>query len=377
MRDGSILGVTAAVGGAPQLAIVSDRGAVSIVSLPELASISRLAPSPAASRHGGGPVRAFLGRLPGGGPNGEKTIFVGGGLLTSIGELATTATLAGTAPIGLAGPARGWLVLWHRPSPGLDPAGGRLDPPVVEAGSGVSVVRSDAILSPELDDGRLEPALDGAIIEDGDLLVSGDGFGVTIEAPPGTRVHYRGGSGERPHVEVVPPTGRLRVAARPVPEDPEEPTRVAIAVVTPGGHAYVADWNVAVFAGPPALDVTVETTAGSPSVLIDGRTAPLHRVRIGDRDASVDAEGRFSTRIELPPWPTEIEVVAIDLVGNESRLVVVGIGWFDYRTLPWTAIVIAAVAVAGGFLALRAPRARGAARTADDDGSLEELDPDG
>ncbi len=379
MRDGSILGVSAAIGGAPQLVIADGGGAVSLVSLPELASVSRLAPSPAASLHEGGPVRAFLGRLPGGGPTDEETLFVGGGLLTSLGELAPTATLAGAVPIGLAGPERGWLALWHGASAAsaIDPAGGRLDRPSVLVGSGVSLVPSGAIFEAELDGGRLEPALDAAVVDEGDLLVNGEGFGASIVAPPGSRVYIQPGSTEPPDAEVVPRSGELRIVVRPVPDVPEEPADVAIAVVTPGGHAYVARWQVAVFDGTPALDARGGTSAGSPSVLIAGRTAPLNRVRIDGQEVPVNDEGRFSTRVELPPWPTEVEVVATDLAGNEARMTVVGIGWFDYRALPWTAIVIAAVAAAGGVLALRAPRSRKEAVTATEgDGVVEEVEPE-
>ena len=380
MRGGALLGVTAAIGGAPALAIVSDRAAVSVVSLPELASISPLAPSPAAERLAAGPVSAFVGRLPGGGPNGEEVLFVGGGLLTAAGEFASTATLAGTVPIGLAGPEREWLALWHRPSSAsaLDQSGGRLDPPSSRVGSGVSVVRTRAIFDLELDGARLAPVLDAAVVvDDRDLFVSGEGFGASIEAPPGSRVYVQPGSTEPPAVEVVPSSGELRVVVDPAPDVPEEPTEVAIAVVTPGGRAYVARWRVAVIDRPPALDAHAETSAGSPSVLIAGQTAPLNRVRIGDREVLVNGEGRFSTRVELPPWPTEVDVVATDVVGNETRVAIVGIGWFDYRALPWTAIVIVGVAVAGGFLALRAPRMRGAAQSVDEDGTVEELDPEG
>ena len=69
--------------------------------------------------------------------------------------------------------------------------------------------------------------------------------------------------------------------------------------------------------------------------------------------------------------------MATDRLGNESRTTVVGVGWFDYRALPWTAIVIAAVAAAGGLLALRAPRIRkGEAAAAEEEGVLEEIDPE-
>jgi len=372
MREGFLFGVTVANGGVPVLAVGSE-GSIIVLGLPDLRSISTLAPSPAAARLATGPLRAFAGLLPGGDTNGDAALFVGGGLLPGIGEVASTVTLAGTVPIGLAGPERGWLVLWHGASASLDPAGGRLDPPIAEAGSGVSVVRSGAIFIAELEGGRLEPTLDTVVAEDGDLLVSGDGFGASIVAPPGSRVYVQVGATEPRRVEVVPAGGNLRVAVHPPSDGPAE---VAIAVVTPGGRAYAADWLVAVLDGPPALDVRAETSVGSPSVLIAGQAAAQTGVRIGNRVVTVDAEGGFSAQVELPPWPTEVEVVATDRVGNESRVTVVGVGWFDYRALPWTAIVIAAVAVAGGFLALRAPRVREEARPADEDGTLEELDPE-
>lgn len=105
-------------------------------------------------------------------------------------------------------------------------------------------------------------------------------------------------------------------------------------------------------------------TAANVTVLVDGQPAPL-----------TDGGG-FSARVSLPPWPTDVEVVARDFVGNTARTVVSGVGVFDYRALPWIPIVAALVAVAGVVLYLRVPRRAAEPLPVDDDAVLEEVEPD-
>ena len=56
-------------------------------------------------------------------------------------------------------------------------------------------------------------------------------------------------------------------------------------------------------------------------------------------------------------------------------MVATGVGLFDYRGLPWTAIALVLLAALAVALVLRVPKARVAPRPVSDDGALEELDP--
>jgi hypothetical protein len=91
----------------------------------------------------------------------------------------------------------------------------------------------------------------------------------------------------------------------------------------------------------------------------------------------VGADGAFSTPVDAGLWPSTVLVSAIDPLGNEvvERVEVVGV--FDYRGLPWAAIVTAATVSVGAVLFVRIPRRRAATGLVEQagDGLLEELDP--
>ena len=91
---------------------------------------------------------------------------------------------------------------------------------------------------------------------------------------------------------------------------------------------------------------------------------------------TVDGTGRFAVSVGVPPWPTEIVIAATDPVGNARTFALSGVGFFDYRTLPWIPIVVVLVAIAGIVLYLRVPHLRPEPRAAGDDSVLEEIDPD-
>jgi hypothetical protein len=301
-------------------------------------------------------------------------------MTSTAGFHADTSSLAGVVPVGLVGPGRSWIALLHGTptDPWLDPSGGRLDVPAARSGSGVSLAPLGDVLELEQDEGRFDPPIDGATLDGRELLVSGSGFGASIEAPPGSRVYVQNELGARPVIHIVPPTGAVRVVVR-APDDagPNPTYRPELLIVTPSGHAYRERWRVTVLEEPPPLDAEAETSLGSSSVMVAGGTAPDTEIHVRGERATVDGDGHFSVRVDLPPWPTDVEVVAIDRVGNEARLTVVGVGWFDYRDLPWTALAIVLVGVAGAILTLRAPRPPAGQRPAADDGALEELDIEG
>ena len=149
-----------------------------------------------------------------------------------------------------------------------------------------------------------------------------------------------------------------------------------MAVVTPGGRAYVTEWPLRILADTPELRVRTTTPIGSSAVTVAGTAAPGSVVAVAGREVDVLADGRFEAAVELPPWPTDIEVTATDPLGRDVAQTVVGVGWFDYRGLPWIAIIAVLVAIGGGLLAVRGARATPESAPSDDVGTLEELDPE-
>jgi hypothetical protein len=363
--------------------------ALHVLTLPTLAETGgAVTRSPAAGTLAASPVRPYVGRVPGGGPDGADMVVYAGRLLPSADrpdapfatlDAALLSTLAGARPAGLLGPDRAWLALHHAPLlPSLDPDGGRLDGPVLQPGSGVSLVPLERTREPELDDGLLEPAVSGAVESGRELLVPETGFVALVEAPPGSRVVVAGlDPTVVADVRIVPATGRLEVGMVPPRGDvPAARYRATLAVTTPAGRGYLAAWDVRVLDEPPALDAAVTTPLGSATVVVTGRAARSSTVTVAGRAAPVAEDGRFTAEVAVPPWPTELVVVATDPLGNEARLAVTGVGWFDYRGLPWAPIAVALVAGLGVILFLRAPRHATVTARTDGDGTLEELDPE-
>lgn len=377
----------------PRLVVRQLEGAdrIHVLSLPELEPprFGAVTRSPAAATLAAGPAAPFVGPLTGGGEDGETAVIYAGRLLTGSdlgaevplgGELI--ATLAGAEPLGLAGRDRGSLALLHAAlsRAAADPAGGRLDPLVVEAGSTLSVAPFSLVREPELDDADLEPPTEGAspFGERDGIVVGVDGFSARIEAPAGSRVYVAGGDPSViALVRAVPAAGTIEVPlVPPSAATPDVRYRASLTVVTPAGHGYRASWDVRVLAEPPELTASATTPAGSPEVELRGRTVPYASVTVAGQAVAVDEVGRFAASVPLPPWPTDVVVTAVDPAGNEARLSVSGVGWLDYRGLPWIPIVAVLVAVAAAVLFLRAPRPSPTPRRADDDAVLEEMEPD-
>jgi hypothetical protein len=165
------------------------------------------------------------------------------------------------------------------------------------------------------------------------------------------------------------------VRVRPSEDVPEsgliEPRLLAL---TPSGQAYVAGWELRVLAGPPPLDAFAETSLGTLEVAVHGRTLPFVDVRVDGRIAATDADGRFAAGVPAPPWPTTVTIEAVDPLGNRSRVELEAVGLFDYRRVPWPAIVGVATLAVGVVLWLRVPRIRQVSRR-DGDARLEDLEP--
>lgn len=392
LAAGSFLGVVEILDEPRLLLRQTDPEALHVLGLPNLTpprgnAITR---SPAAAALEAGPLTAYVGPLPGGGLDGAPAVVYAGRLLPSddlpdapfaTRQTALFGTLAGADPVGLVGRDRAWLAIRQAPAgvPGRDdPRGGRLTPPAFHPGSSVSIAPVDIVRRPEADEGRVDPPLEGATpIGARELAIGSTGLVADVAAPPGSRVYLPNpdpsvvgsaltiGDGGTLRVTVAPPAGLTQNVRY----------RLSLHILTPAGHGYVASWPVRILARPPDLDAGIATPLGSADVTVSGRTAPYASLTVGGRAVTVDVEGRFSTSVPLPPWPTQVTLVARDPAGNESAVTLSGVGIFDYRGLPWAPIALILVAGAAGILALRVPRSRATARPAADDAVLEELDP--
>lgn len=331
---------------------------------------------------------AWIGALPGGDRQGRPAIVFAGRL---VGEQGTRdiASMVGAQPIGFLGDGEWVGVLHSLGAPyDLDREGGLLRPDALPRDPWLAIVPATSTLTPEIADGRLVPNLDGLAVasDPGDgaveVLTTPDGFAATIVAPPGSRVvpvpafpplaTMASGS-------IVPDAGSISLPIRSPTTDAAESRFAARALVlTPAGHAYTAQWDAQVLAGPPALSVTAETAPLSFDVTLAGRTVPGAVVTIDGSPAEVAADGTFSARVAAPPWPHAVRAEAVDPVGNRAVQLVSVVGLFDYRTLPWLAIIVLLTLAAGTWLFLRAPRRVGGAVGYDrvEAGALEEIDPD-
>ena len=362
-----------------------ERGAdspVEVFALPELDRLTRTTVGSTAALSAGGStsLRTYRGALPGGGRDGEPVLLHDGASSSAAADAQLPFTaLADAQPVGLAGADRGWMAVAHGMGPiQLDRAGGRLEPLGLPSAGSVSLVPAER-LGPERDDGVLEPAVVDAFVldADGTLGIPPSGFGVSLRAPAGSRVHAGLGDGSPLGVQVVPESGRSEVRL-PLPRAvlPYSGDRAWVAVVTPAGATYLATWAVLALTGPPPLEAWTETAFGSTEVEVRGRTVPYATVAVDGRAAVVDEAGAFTARVAMPPWPTEVEVVATDPVGNVASATVNGVGLLDYRALPWIPITVALVLGAAAGLYVRVPRHAAAPPRPDDGASLEELDPE-
>ena len=354
---------------------------------PLFAAVTRTA---AAASFLSGPVTSYVGPLPGGDAARRPAVIYSGRLLSALQPPGATApvpgqsmaTLAGAQPIGLVGRDAASIALFHAPpGPAMpDPAGGRLDPPIARADAAVSIAPASLTFSPEDGSGVLIPPIDDAVALDErrTIAVSASGFSATVEAPPGSRIYVAGTDPSVPSAVLAVPAGGSIVVPMPPPSTatPAPRYRATLAVVTPAGRGYLASWDARVLTEPPSLRAAVRTPLGSSGVEVSGESAPFTTVTVDGRPVSVADDRTFTTRVEAPPWPTEIVVRAVDPLGNEARTSMSAIGWLDYRQLPWIPIAGMLLAVVAVLFYLRVPRAEQVPRRADDDGTLEELEPD-
>jgi hypothetical protein len=375
------------IGGAPQVLVHrTEPDELQILSLPDLASAlprGPIAPSQSAATLAGGPLAPYVGPLPGGGPHGAFSAIVAGRLIPAQvldDPAAPIGALAASRPVGLVGRDRAWLAtqVGVFGVPPLDPAGGRLDPPSVQSASAVAIVPLVVATIPEGNGGAYDPAIRGGVsIADDVIGVGREGMVAEVVAPPGSRVFLPGpDEPERPEVLVVGDGGALDVTIDvPAGLTAGEDGTATMTVVTPAGQTYTSSWDLRLVDGPPEVRATAETTLGSTRVVLAGRAPAYATVEVAGKVVSVDEQGRFSTSVDLPPWPTPVTVTARDPIGHEATLIVSGIGIFDYRGLPWLPIALVFLAGVAVGLILRVPKPLSVPRSAGDDAVLEEIDP--
>lgn len=384
MENGALLGVVVD-DGTPS--VVVDRTVVGerlhIRGLPDLAArpSSSLPPSAAASAVAIGRVQPYSGPIPGGSADGEPILVAAGWLLGAGPGPTPFGPLAGAQPIGLVGAGDDQLALVHG-SAMADPAGGRMVAVAPVPGSAISVVpfALARALGPGIDDGRFDPPLTGTV--DGgrpsEILVGRAGFSARIVAPAGSRIYLDGIASSTPSLVSMPASGRAVVPiAAPEASDSGAATRVTLTVTTPAGQSYLARWHVRLADGPPPLAAAAHTRLGAGEVDVSGEVPAHASVTVDGARVAVDAEGHFVAHVTLPPWPTDVVVTVTDPLGNSATSTLSGIGWLDYRLLPWVAIAALGLAAAAVALFLRVPRPEPAeAPRADDDAALEELEAD-
>ena len=326
----------------------------------------------AAASLDGASLEPYVGSWPVGAGGAPDVIFLGR-RIDAEGAVGPAASLFGARPLGSVGSGgRVTAVLDDAaPLPGDDP---RLLP--ARGGGVLRLVATDRLLRPEANDGALGIGLRGALFAPGDptsVLSPSSAFSLLIDAPPGSRIVASLGSNPEADAARGAVAGDLPTI---VPLALSEPaTRLAVAVITPGGATYRGAWQVEQRTGPPALALEVPMLPLSDSVPISGATDPGTTVTVGGASVAVDAQGRFAARVSGSLAPRDVAVEATDPVGNRAAETLSVVGWVDYRRLPWVpTVALLTLAVAAG-LWLRVPRPRRWSRRGpDDDAVLEELD---
>jgi hypothetical protein len=229
-----------------------------------------------------------------------------------------------------------------------------------------------------MDDGIAFERIDGREVDDDDgvaRVASGpDGFVVRVSGPEGSQVVLRTAS----RVQTMPLGDEPRDVTVRAPSDGRR-NRVYTAtmvVVTPGGMARVEAWDAIEVVDGPELTATAATVEGELAATVRGSVEQTGgEVLVDGRPVPVAPDGTFEVRVDAPPWPQAVEVLARDIIGTEVRARVDVLGLVDYRGWPWAGVVAVLTVGAGLVLFLRIPRADRSAPAAasDGDGTLEEI----
>lgn len=344
----------------------------------------------------------YVGPFPGGLPDGTPAVVFGGKLVridptpTPANQglrISPMAALPGMAPLGWLGPSGSWtalLVSLHGSiaADEVSRSGGTLSTGTEYA---VTLARTADVLSPEVDGGRLQPTVQGAI-QGGASAASPTGgqptvltrdgtFTARLDVPSGTVV--RGLTHDPTALRIVgtaevPADGATGSAppyavpvGTPVSGNRDQRFDTSLSVITPAGHGYVARWTVWAYRQAPPLAVSTASPSFSFSVTVTGQTSAGSTVAIDGRSVAVAADGSFSGSVQAGPFPSEVTVVASDAVGNQTKRVLSVVAPFDYRRLPWIPIIVALTLLVAGAFVIRVPR-RGGARGGPADGWIDD-----
>ena len=338
------------------------------------------------------PATPYVGPLPGGLPDGQEALIFQGRMVTPVPAASgrsrpgerIIASLPGVTPIGVFGPggARMGLALPNsllRSTLSFDAGrkGGQLTIPAGSpTGLALAVADTDAVLSAEADNGRLEPETPGAVADERGsrrTMATRGPFSALLDAPAGSRVLARA-MDDAANLR-VDESGSATVTFDPVSARAGGAYQASVLVLTPSGHGYHAEWDVRIMVEAPKVEVDVPFAPLSFSVPLTGRTDPGAHVSIDGREIAVRPDGSFSAQAMVGPIPRDVRVEATDAAGNAQRRTLSVVGFLDYRRLPWIPLVALLTVLAGVVLYVRAPRpAPPSARLAGDDAQLEEIE---
>jgi hypothetical protein len=354
------------------------------------------------------PLRPYIGPWPDPLPDGATGfIFQGTLIVAASGEPPDStpmAVLPGMAPVGVLGADGAWTALLQVAAANLpeawtalvqaaadlpDRRGGQL--PSLAAAS-LTLARTDVVLAPESDDGRLPAQVEGGVVDPHDatgrtLLSGGTAISAMVGAPEGSLVEVAAGDPGRLAVlgGNVPATveGGVPLYRVPIDVPPASGAHVQLTALvylaTPAGHGYAASWRLIVQRDAPALAAETSMFSLGLSASVSGRTdaGATVTVTVDGSQAAVSASGAFEASVPAGLFPRDVRVEATNLVGKRATLVLSVVGPIDYRRLPWIPIVVALTLLIGAVLFVRAPRPnRSPSAHADGDGNFEELEPD-
>jgi hypothetical protein len=210
----------------------------------------------------------------------------------------------------------------------------------------------------------------------GELFVDDAGLRVTVIAPDGASIAAI--SDGRVTFEAALDGGVPRVLSVPPPDEGNgEAFEATVIVWTAAGNAVVERWDLVVLRDAPELRAEAETRLGELAARVTGTADEYATVLVDGHSVELDRGGRFEATVDAAVWPRDVTVVARDPVGHETVTRLSVVGGFDYRALPWLAIVAAVTLLSGVWLFLRIPRTgREAAAPADAAVALEEVDGD-
>jgi len=334
---------------------------------------------------GASTLTPFFGVIPGGLP-GEPDVYVFGGRVVrpvsdpdALAEAASVALLPGLTLIGTVGPGGAWIALEFEISEAtaLDfpPSAGVLL--TARSPVGIRLVATASLMEPEANGAHLTPSFFGVAPDPdhpGGLIVGNEAASAEITGPPGTYVSWvsRGDSGQT--TIGADGVAQIRLLESAEPTAPDGSGAIArIWVVTPAGHGYHGTWRIRVFRQPPSLAFTGDDVLVDFSPTVSGQTVPGATVTIDGRPVQLAPNGSFEASVDAGILPTQLRVVAVDLVGNRTERVVTVIWPVDYRRLPFVPMAVLLTVGAAAVLFLRRPDTGPSRRTPDDGATFEEI----